>query len=1417
MKQLKYYILAIVFTATLFGAKAQTQTLGINQTASGNPSNNCGACYTITVAYSVSNINATGTQVKCTFNNTLFDVCNYGGSTSTVSGSTTTLTFNEGVKSTGSYSVSYQIKFKPGMACAGLTGILNATIQTNEHPTPVAASPLTLTATSTETWNITKYIQYGSYAWYQGYTAGSPFNYYVSNCGNPVDVYYHIRVWNGTGCVNLSSSSVTDNLPAGATVVDVKNSSMVAIPFTTGVGTVTFNVGNGSNTLEVTTGAYDYYIHVTFPASNIGQTKCNTATLNGTNVCTSAPKTVTSVSECIKLIGTTPGNSCGSFSSPYYFGSGYQYFIGCPASLNIGLGFYNQCNPSTLNWNNVGYNTPIPGQIHVDSFALNAIPAGKWVTITVNTTSCGTFTQTFTGPLAATTVNFYAPPFNIPLGCTITNFAISSNMGINGNNSLSFGQLYFTVLSTTWNTLAPVNVGNTVTMTGAVYNTSNGNYNCNPSFVISAKIPKVEVIKTMCNYWDYYNCLNENDTISFSVAVRNYGNANLTGASIKDVLPTGLQYVPNSSTFGQYSVQTACNATNQTGTGISVAHAENAASTNLQWNLPTLPATCNSGSDWYVINFKAKVTNMAPAGLLTNTAYCYDASNTVMSEVNAWNNSAHVYICEKKLALKLVKEVSKDSLVWDSCVTVPPGAPVYYRLKVNNPGNVAFTQIRMIDLLPNTSVSGSDVYVVNCNSRGSTMPIYLTNYIPLGSASAITYSTNPQPNRASPADLNLIPDNTIGCNTAVTWSIPPLMSIQNQKSVRIDFGSFSLGAGQTETFVYKAQTPPGATPGMVGWNSFAASAVQNAVQTLGAESPKVCVNIADTGCGCIGNFVWFDSNNNGLQDSGEPGINGCTITLYTSGNVQVGAPAVSTFDINNNPGYYSFCGLTAGSYYIVVTPPAGMALTIQNNSNPTLNSDVSPNTMQSAVFNFNCQTNNDLDIGLAEDDGCKCDKSSWGNIYISNQVVINPHLGLSKSAVPVGDAIPWPGGGTTTKLECKKDQQQPITLKCKTTYNFSAAYNCVPASCGSVRIVVTLPNGSSTTYTNTASFTTNDGGLYTVNIYGMCGNKICDSCRFVFKVVCPICPCDPKLTVKPTTQSITHITSPPPYTLLGQNFAITTPPGMLYTQVRAEVVGFTLQSGFNNECISCKNLPYTWASIYNAANINTNVATADSITMGPNAPVIQFTPSSSNTHQNPRETIWSDYNGFTMPSTLNMQFVLPPRSVINCCTLYGQLCVKFTFRDRDCKECEVVACFNYSIPPAPSHGDNPTGGNNGTGGSTKGAELSETAMAAEVAGADCKTCGKTAAAGEDMQQAVENAQPDEGTKQESITTEQLEQQLKELKALKEKGKKRGEVELIPVIEGKIKEIKSRADKKPDEKGLPPGAFVPRPPTKPGKK
>ena len=60
--------------------------------------------------------------------------------------------------------------------------------------------------------------------------------------------------------------------------------------------------------------------------------------------------------------------------------------------------------------------------------------------------------------------------------------------------------------------------------------------------------------------------------------------------------------------------------------------------TNLQWNLPTLTADCNTGSQWYVVNFKAVVTTSAPAGLLTNHEDIYDGSNVIVPETPYYYN-----------------------------------------------------------------------------------------------------------------------------------------------------------------------------------------------------------------------------------------------------------------------------------------------------------------------------------------------------------------------------------------------------------------------------------------------------------------------------------------------------------------------------------------------------------------------------------------------------------------------------------------------------------------------------------------------------------------------------------------------------------------------------------------------------------
>src|SRR5206468_3005773 len=83
----------------------------------------------------------------------------------------------------------------------------------------------------------------------------------------------------------------------------------------------------------------------------------------------------------------------------------------------------------------------------------------------------------------------------------------------------------------------------------------------------------------------------------------------------------------------------------------------------------------------------------------------------------------------------------------------------------------------------------------------------------------------------------------------------------------------------------------------------------------------------------LGDFVWQDTNGNGLQDSGEPGINNVTVNLLQ------GSTVVATTTTNSS-GIYGFTGLTPGSYTVQFVAPSGYVFTTANvGTNDAIDSD----------------------------------------------------------------------------------------------------------------------------------------------------------------------------------------------------------------------------------------------------------------------------------------------------------------------------------------------------------------------------------------------------------------------------------------------------------------------------------------------
>ncbi|WP_440954461.1 DUF7507 domain-containing protein [Methanosarcina sp. Mfa9] len=94
----------------------------------------------------------------------------------------------------------------------------------------------------------------------------------------------------------------------------------------------------------------------------------------------------------------------------------------------------------------------------------------------------------------------------------------------------------------------------------------------------------------------------------------------------------------------------------------------------------------------------------------------------------------------------------------------------------------------------------------------------------------------------------------------------------------------------------------------------------------------------------IGDFVWDDLDEDGIQDAGEPGIAGVTVNLYEC----EGTTPIATTVTDAN-GMYLFTGLAPGEYYVEFELPAGYAFSPQDQgADDALDSDADPATGETA-------------------------------------------------------------------------------------------------------------------------------------------------------------------------------------------------------------------------------------------------------------------------------------------------------------------------------------------------------------------------------------------------------------------------------------------------------------------------------------
>lgn len=96
----------------------------------------------------------------------------------------------------------------------------------------------------------------------------------------------------------------------------------------------------------------------------------------------------------------------------------------------------------------------------------------------------------------------------------------------------------------------------------------------------------------------------------------------------------------------------------------------------------------------------------------------------------------------------------------------------------------------------------------------------------------------------------------------------------------------------------------------------------------------------------IGDFVWLDANNNGLQDTGEKGIEGVEIHLISDSNVR------ESSTITDANGKYHLHDIPEGRYSIEFVKKAGYIFTQPNLTDDHRNSKVNPTDGRTPIMDF---------------------------------------------------------------------------------------------------------------------------------------------------------------------------------------------------------------------------------------------------------------------------------------------------------------------------------------------------------------------------------------------------------------------------------------------------------------------------------
>jgi SdrD B-like domain/Secretion system C-terminal sorting domain len=291
------------------------------------------------------------------------------------------------------------------------------------------------------------------------------------------------------------------------------------------------------------------------------------------------------------------------------------------------------------------------------------------------------------------------------------------------------------------------------------------------------------------------------------------------------------------------------------------------------------------------------------------------------------------------------------------------GATTQYNVRVTPPANYTFTtQTNTTDDNNTTgaSTTGSDVNVLGVSysidlSAGENNPnidaglIFATQVQPNSIGDKVWYDTNGDGVNANDATEPGVAGVTVTLYDAATGNVVAITTTDAN-------GNYIFNNLPANTNYQVGFSAPGGTVlttgGTLDLNNTSTNSDPNPTtgltSTINTSSAGTQITGVDAGLkndvkGALGDFVWNDINNNGIQDAGEPGIPGVTMQLYSTGADGVPGGSGANADVligtvtTDANGYYIFPNLDPAKYFVVATPVAGYSLSAKDVANPAGN------------------------------------------------------------------------------------------------------------------------------------------------------------------------------------------------------------------------------------------------------------------------------------------------------------------------------------------------------------------------------------------------------------------------------------------------------------------------------------------------